>query len=298
MFLLIKVLLKQPDFTHVAHTRNKERIEEFMQTGNTDFIYRNKLDKASLQHDMAYGNSKDSAKRTQSNKILRNKAFKIASDPKYDGYQRGLASMVFKFFDKKSSGSDVATAPSYQLANELHRQIIRKFKRRKVYSSFRNNIWGVDVADMQSLSKYNKTIKYLLCAIDLFSKYAWVVPLKDKRGISIVNAFQKKILKSKPKKIWVYQGGEFYSKLFKKILKINNIEMYSTYNEGKSVLAERFIRTLKNKIFKHMAAVSENVYFHVLDDIVNKYNSTAQKTIKMKPIDVTSDSYAEYNERF
>ena len=151
---------------------------------------------------------------------------------------------------------------------------------------------------MQSLSKYNKTIKYLLCAIDLFSKYAWVVPLKDKRGISIVNVFQKKISKSKPNKIWVYQGGEFYSKLFKKILKINNIEMYSTYNEGKSVLAERFIRTLKNKIFKHMTAVSENVYFHVLDDIVNKYNSTAHKTIKMKPIDVTFDSYAEYNERF
>ena len=112
-----------------------------MQTGNTDFIYRNKLDKASLQHDMAYGKSKDSAKRTQSNKILRNKAFKIASDPKYDGYQRGLASMVFNFFDKKSTGSGVATGPSYQLANELHRQIIRKFKRRKVYSSFRNNIW-------------------------------------------------------------------------------------------------------------------------------------------------------------
>ena len=127
---------------------------------------------------MAYGNSKDLAKRTQSDKILKDKAFKIASDPKYDGYQRGLASMVYKFFDKKSSGSGVATEPNYQLANELHRQIIRKFKRRKVYSSFRDNIWGVDLADMQSLTKYNKGIKHLLCAIDLFSKYAWFVPLK------------------------------------------------------------------------------------------------------------------------
>ena len=97
--------------------------------------------------------------------------------------------MVYKFFEKKSSGSGAAAKPNYQLANELHRQIIRKFKRRKVYSSFRDNIWGVDLADMQSLSKYNKGIKYLLCAIDLFSKYAWVVPLKDKRGISIVNVF-------------------------------------------------------------------------------------------------------------
>ena len=98
--------------------------------------------------------------------------------------------MIHKFFfNKKSNGSGVHTEPNYQLANEFHRQINRKFKRRKVYSSFRDNIWGVDLADMQSLSKYNKGIKYLLCAIDLFSKYAWVVPLKDKRGISIVNVF-------------------------------------------------------------------------------------------------------------
>ena len=158
---------------------------------------------------MAYSKSKDLTKRTLSEKVLRDEAFKIASDPKYDGYQRGLASMVYKFFDKKSSGSSVAAIePNYQLANELHRQIIRKFKRRKVYSSFRDNIWGVDLADMQSLSKYNKGIKYLLCAIDLFSKYAWVVPLKDKRGISIVNAFQKIISKGRtPNKIWVYHGG-------------------------------------------------------------------------------------------
>ena len=93
---------------------------------------------------------------------------------------------------------------------------------------------------MQSLSKYNKGIKYLLCAINLFSKYAWVVPLKDKRGISIVNAFQKIISKGfKPNKIWVDQGGEFYNKLLKKFLKINSIEMYPTYNKGKSFIAEK-----------------------------------------------------------
>ena len=112
-------------------------------------------------------------------KALRDKAFKIANDPKYDGYQRGLVSMVYKFFDKWSSGSSVAAEPNYQLANELHKQIIRKCK--KAYLYFRGNIWGVDLANMQSLSKYNKGIRYLLCAIDLFSKYAWVVPLKGKR---------------------------------------------------------------------------------------------------------------------
>ena len=254
--------LKQPGFIYSAcgpWTRNIERIEKFMQTGNTDFIYRNELDKACFQHDMAYGKSKDLAKRTQSDKVLRDKAFKIASDPKYDGYQRGLASMVYKFFDKKSSGSGVAAEPNYQLANALLRQIIKKFKRRKVYSSFRDNILGVDLADVRSLIKYNKGIKYLLRAIDLFSKYAWIFPLKDKKGVSIINTFPKIISKwRRLNKIWVDQGGEFYNKLFKRFLKINNTEMYSTYNEGKSVVAERFIRTLKNKIFKHMTAISKN----------------------------------------
>ena len=158
-----------------------------MQTGNINFIYKNELDKACFQHDMAYGKSKDLVKRTQSDKVLRDKAFKIASDPKYDGYQRGLASMVYKFFDKKSSGSGIANEPNYQLANELHKPIIRKFKKRKVCSSFRDNIWGVDLADTQSLSKYNKGNKFLLCAIYLFSKYAWVIPIKDRKVTSIIN---------------------------------------------------------------------------------------------------------------
>ena len=110
----------------------------------------------------------------------------------------------------------------------------------------------------------------------MFSKYGWVVPIKDKKRTSIVNAFKKILSNSnrKPNKIWVDQGSEFYNNAFKIFLKIDNIEMYSTYNEGKSVVAERFIRTLKNKLFKHMTAISENVHFDVLGDIVNKYNNT------------------------
>ena len=128
--------LKRHGFTYSAcgsFTKNKKRIEKFMRTVNTNFIYKNELDKAFLQHDMAYSKSKALAKRTQSDKVLRNKAFKIASDPKYDGYQRRLASMVYKFFDKKSvslnksSGSGIVNEPNYQLANELHKPIIRKF---------------------------------------------------------------------------------------------------------------------------------------------------------------------------
>ena len=132
-----KIHLKQPSFSYSAcgpFTKNKERIEKLMQTGNTDFIYRSELDKTCFQHGVAYDKSKGLAKRTQCDKVLRDKAFKIASDPKYDGYQRGLASMVYNFFDKKSSGSGISNEPNYQLANELHKQIIQKFKRRKVYS--------------------------------------------------------------------------------------------------------------------------------------------------------------------
>ena len=177
-------------------------------------------------------------------------------------------------------------------------QIMFFYKKGKVYSFFRDNIWGADLGDMQSLSKYNKGNKYLLCAIDLSSKYVWVVPIKDKKGTSIVNAFQKIISEGrKPNKTWLDQGSEFYNNYFKDFLKINNTEMYSTYKERKSVVAERFTRTLKNKIFKHMTAISKNVYFDVLDDNVDKYNNTVHKTIKMKPIDVTEDSYADFNKK-
>ena len=194
---------------------------------------------------------------------MRDKAYNIASNPKYDGYQRGLASMVYKFFDKKSMGSGINNVkPSSSiLADELRKPVIKKFNKRKVYSQFKDNIWGIDLADMQSLSKKNKSIKYLLCAIDLYSKYAFVVPLKDKKGVSIVNAFDKIIKQSerKPNKIWVDQGSEFYNNVFKKWLSDNDIIMYSTYNEGKSVVAERFIRTLKKKLYKHMTATGKNV---------------------------------------
>ena len=132
--------LRQPGFTYSTcgpFTKNKERIQKFRETGDTSYIYKNELDKACFQHDMAYGDFKDLPKRTAADKILRDKAFKIASDQKYDGYQRGLASMVYKFFDKKSTGSGIVNKKNIQLANELHKPIIKKFNKRKVYSSFK-----------------------------------------------------------------------------------------------------------------------------------------------------------------
>ena len=271
-----EIHLRQPQFTYSAcgpFIKHEQRIQKFKETGDTKYIYVNELDKACCTHDPAYSDSKDLTKRTVADKILKNKAFDIAKDPKYDGYQRGLASIVYNFFDSKVSGSGAKLIPeNEQLANELHKPIIRKFEKRKVYSTFKDNIWGVDLADMQLLSKYNKGIRFLLCVIDIFRKYAWVVPLKDKKGISIVKAFQSILKQSnkrakgtsaqhvKPNKIWIDKGSEFYNAYFKKWLRDNDIVMNSTHNEGKSIVAERFIRTLKGKIYKYMTSISKNVY--------------------------------------
>ena len=206
--------LKQQEFTYSACgplTRNKERIQKFIQTRNKNYTYRNDLNKACFQHDMAYGKYNDLVKRTESDKALKNKAFKIASNPKYHGYETELTSMVYKFFDKKSAGSGIKSMSNQQLADELHKPIIRKFKRRRVYSSFKVIFWGADLADIQLISKYNKGIKFLLCVTDVFSKYAWVIPLKNKKGATIFNAFQRVLNNSKRK-------PNKYSKSFRKIV--------------------------------------------------------------------------------
>ena len=155
--------LKQPGFTYSAcgpFTKNKERIQKFKKTGDTSYIYKNELDKACFQHDMAYGGFKDLKRRTSSDKVVRAKAFNIAKNPKYDGYQPGLASMVCKFFDKKSKGSGANMPLKFneQLAEELHKPIITKFKERSVYSGFKDNIWRADLADMQLISNLIKDL--------------------------------------------------------------------------------------------------------------------------------------------
>ena len=272
-----EIHLRQPQFTYSAcgpFTRHEERIQKFKETDDTNYVFKNELDKACFVHDAAYSDSKDLTKRTSADKNFKNRAFDIAKDPKYDGYQRGLASMVYKFFDSKVSGSGAELIPeNEQLANELHKPIIRKFEKRRVYSTFK--------ADIQLLSKYNKGIRFLLCVIDIFSKYAWVVPLKDNKSISIVKAFQSILKQSnrKPNKIWVDKGSEIYNAYFKKWLRDNDIVMYSIHNEGKSVVAERFIRIIKSKIYKYMTSISKNVYIDKLDDIVDEYNNTYHTTI-------------------
>ena len=146
-----EIHLRQPQFTYSAcgpFTKYEQRIQKFKETSDTNYTYMNELDKACFTHDAAYSDSKDLTKRNVADKILKNKAFDM--DPKYDGYQTGLASMVYKFFDSKISGSGAKlTLQNEQLAEELHKPIIRKFEKRRVYSTFKDNIWGADLADMQ-----------------------------------------------------------------------------------------------------------------------------------------------------
>ena len=141
---------------------------------------------------MFYEDFKDLTRRAAPDKILHDKAFNIAKNPKYDGYQRGLASMAYNIFDKKTSSGGIKNEiiSNKELAEELHKPIIRKFNKREVQSLFINNIWGADLADMQLISKFNKGFRFLLCVIDIFSKYSRVIHLK-KKGITIINAFQK-----------------------------------------------------------------------------------------------------------
>ena len=223
--------LKQPGYTYSvcgSFTKNKERIKKFKEIENTNYVYKNELDKTCFQHDMVYGEFKDLSRKIASDKCLSDKAFNLAKNAKYDGYQRGLAFMVYKFFDKKSaSGSGVATLANkstanneikqnLQLTEELHKPFIRNLKKRTVYSRFKDNILGSDLADMQLRRKLNIGFRFELSVIDIFGKHAWVVPLKDKKGISIVNAFRKILNYSarKPNKIWVDNGSEFYNNFF------------------------------------------------------------------------------------
>ena len=151
--------------------------------------------------------------------------------------------------------------------------------------------------DMQLINKYNKVFRFLLCAIDIFSKYARVVPLKDKNGITITNAFQKFFdgYNRKPNKIWIDKGSEFYNRSMKSWFQDNGIEMHSSHNEWKFIVAERFIRNLKNKRYKYMASISKNGHIDKLDDIVNEYNNIYHSTIKRWPDGAKSRKYFDFN---
>ena len=218
--------------------------------------------------------------------------------------------MVYKLFHRKSVGRGVNTHANKsafnneKLTEELHKAIIRKLKKRIVYSECKDNIWGTDLADIQLISKFNEGFRFLLCVIDIFRKYAWVVPLKDKKGVTITNAFQKMLKESsrcrqsqyegrKTNRIWVDKGSEFCNNSFKNWLKDNDIEMYSIHKE-ENLLLLKDLRELQRLKSKYMTSISKNVYIRKLDDIVNECNNTCHRAIKMKPVDVKDNTYIDF----
>ena len=188
--------LRQLAFTYSAcgPFTKKARIQKFKETGDSWYIYQKKPDKVYFQHGMAYVDFKDLTRRIASDKILFYKEFNIAKNPKHDGYQHWLASRVYKCFDKKTSGGATTRAiksaikneniSNKELAEKLRKPIIKKFKKRKVHSTFRDNICGADLPDMQLISNFNKEIRFLLCVIDISSKcsgfFLWKIKLFKK----------------------------------------------------------------------------------------------------------------------
>ena len=176
-----------------------------------------------------------------------------------------------------------------RLAEEMHRPRRVHFPRRNVIVHGLDDIWSADLVDMQAFSKYNKGNKFMLTVIDLFSRYAWAVPLKDKTGAAVRDAFQHIVQtsKRKPSKLWVDEGKEFYNRTLKKWLVDNDIVMYSTHNEGKAVVIERFNRTLKSRMWRHFSASSKNVYIDVLPKLLGQYNNTKHRSIDMTPAEAS-----------
>lgn len=169
-----------------------------------------------------------------------------------------------------------------ELAEELHKPVNRKFRKRKIYVKGLDDIWAADLIDKGSLSKYNKGIKFILAVIDIFSKYGWLVPIKDKRGETVANALKNIFKERKPTKLWVDKGKEFYNKDVKSL-----VEIYSTENEEKSAVVERWIGTMEQKMYKYFTANDTLVYIDVLNDLVDRYNNTRHSSIKMTPVEAS-----------
>ena len=175
-----------------------------------------------------------------------------------------------------------------KLADELHKPIKRNFTRRRVIVNHIDEIWCSDLVEMQQFSKWNKGYRYLLMVLDVFSKYGWIVPLKDKKGETVTEAF-KTILKEgrKPQYLWVDKGKEYHNKHVKELLDKNKITLYSTENEEKSSVCERWNRTIKSKMWKQFTVQGNTMYLDMLPKILKQYNNTKHSSIKMTPIEAS-----------
>ena len=242
----------------------------------------NAVDAISMRHDICYrdhGNDKG-GKHQCDDKML-----KELDEMQPKGFREKLDRRLVRSLigTKRHLGWGVSTW-SNELAEELHKPIRKKFKKRRVYTKGVDAIWAADLVDMQAFSRSNKGYKYILMIIDTFSKYGWAIPLKTKSGVDVTKAFSNLWNHQKPpQRLWTDKGKEFYNKAMKDLMDRHHVQIYSTENEEKSSVVERWNRTIKRIMWKYFTANSTNVYINVLADIIDKYNNTKHSSIKCTP---------------
>ena len=244
-------------------------------SGNTDAIC--------AQHDVDY----TLAKNLKDKHIADEKMIKAINKLPYNQQQYGTFLVKNIIRSKRKLGLGVENHNKI-LSEELHKPKRKNYTRRKIIVNHIDEIFAADLVEMQKFAKLNKGYRYLLTCIDIFSKFAWVIPLKDKRGITIKNALQKIFNKRKPKFLWTDRGTEFYNKQVQDLLNENNIKLYSTNNsEIKSAVIERFNRTFKNMMYKKFTENNNTIFYNILDELVNNYNNKYHSTIKMTPVEAS-----------
>ena len=242
-------------------------------SGNTDEIC--------AQHDVDY----TLAKNLKDKHIADDKMIKAINELPYNQQQYGTFLVKNIIRSKRKLGLGVENHNKI-LSEELHKPKRKNFPRRKIIVNHIDEIFAADLVEMQKFAKLNKGYRYLITCIDIFSKYSWVIPLKDKRGITIKNALEKIFKQRKPKFLWTDRGTEFYNKQVQDLLNENNIKLYSTNNsEIKSAVIERFNRTFKNMMYKKFTENNNTIFYNILDELVNNYNNKYHSTIKMTPVE-------------
>ena len=249
----------------------------------------NAVDAISMHHDICYRDHADD-KHGCDDKMLQELTILKPKDLREKIDRRLVTSIINA---KRKTGMGIIKW-SNELANELHKPIRRKFPKRRVFAKTVDDIWAADLVEMNTLSKFNKGYKYLLTVIDVFSKYGWIVPIKNKTGVNVASALKLIFEKDgrKPTRLWTDKGKEFYNKTVKNLLEKNNITLYSTENEEKSSVVERWNRTMKQNMWKYFTANNTHVYIDILPKLVDKYNSTYHRSIKATPRDASKlDNY-------
>ena len=238
----------------------------------------NAVDAISMKHDICYRDNKNGKRKCDDQMVLELDLLK----PK--NIRERIDRNVVRNIISAKSKLGVGIEWTNQLANELHKPIRRKFRKRSIFAREVDDIWAADLVDMQSLSRVNNGYKYILMVIDVLSKYAWSIPLKSKTGVEVTNAFKRIFARNKPRMLWVDHGKEFYNKSMEQLLKKNSIKKYSTNNEEKASVVERFNRTIKTWMWKYFSSNNTKKYVDILDKLITRYNNTKHRAIGCTPL--------------